>query len=156
MAVGPNGRGAQQILTGEQQSAARGGMAATMHGNSAAMAATTLPPQTFTLEYPLALPVADGVVARAGGGHANATPLPGAINNVARVLTVADSVSLLQMVPGEMIWVINTGVQAAQVYGYGTSTINGSPTDTGVSHPAGKIGLYIAITPANIRAGWLG
>jgi hypothetical protein len=56
------------------------------------------------------------VVARAGGGQANATQLSAWINQVSRVVTAADSVKLPAATEGALVWVINMGALALAVF----------------------------------------
>ncbi len=151
------GRGAQVTISGDAQSAARGAASTTLLGNDAAMAAATAAgsPTVQTFEFPIGLPVADGLTAKASGTHVTGTVLTTAISNVGTVATDNDSLILPVMTPGEMLVVINSGSKSAQVFANGTGTINGVATDTGVALASGKTGIYVAVTAANIRGGSL-
>lgn len=98
----------------------------------------------FSLAYS---DVQDAIVAFAGGGQASATLLSHLVNSVDTVASAADSVKLpVPTKVGQVVIVINTTANAAQVFGSGTDTINAVATGTGVSLPAGKMGTYVALT----------
>ena len=80
-----------------------------------------------------------GLTAHAGGGQASATLLTAMQNQVTTVASAADSVKLPASAPGMEITVINSAaVNAMQLFGTGTDTINGVASGTGVSVAAGK------------------
>lgn len=148
-------RGAQVILTGDAQDAARGGATNTIYGNVGARDAAIPSTPVDTFPNPIALPVGAAVSARAGGGQASATRMASAINNVTVVATTADSVVLDTMAPGQMAVVVNATANSTQVFGTSPATINGVATATGVPLAAGKVGLFFAVTSSNIRGGAL-
>lgn len=82
--------------------------------------------------------VLDNVVAHAGGGKALATPLKNGINHVTVCATSGDSLLLPFGRVGDECHVIHDGVALAQIFGFGSDTIDGVPTATGVSLSAGK------------------
>src|SRR6516164_3417501 len=89
---------------------------------------------------------ADGVVAHAGGGQANATPI---ITQTTRVTTVAspgDSIVLPASQPGLELIIINHGLNPMQVYGLGSDTINDVAAATGVSQMQGSVVIYTCVT----------
>lgn len=91
----------------------------------------------------------DNIVARAGGGQANAFPV---IAQMARVITVAtagDSVLLPPSVAGLEIYLINHGANAMQVYGAGTDKIDDVATATGVSQMQNSAVIYACTTAGN-------
>lgn len=64
------------------------------------------------------------ITARAGGGQARATQLNAANNILGTVVTAADSVKLPKGINGLEVWIQNAGASNAQVFTYGTGTIN--------------------------------
>lgn len=82
--------------------------------------------------------VASTIVARAGGGKANATPTTSGNVLVSTVATAADSILLPAPKAGDIMWVRNAGANACQAFAAGTATIDGAATGTGVSLTAGK------------------
>ena len=86
----------------------------------------------------------DSIVAHAGGGQTNATPLVSMTNRITVAASVGDSVRLPASQPGLEIMVINHGANAVQVYGTSTDTINDVATGTGVSQMANSIVIYTA------------
>lgn len=85
-----------------------------------------------------------GIVARAGGGQANATPLPAGINRIVTCATAADSVMLPRSIGGQIIAVYNAGAAACTVYpALATETINSAAS---VSVPAAKGALFCSST----------
>ena len=88
----------------------------------------------------------DGITATAGGTQAAAYQLTAASSNVATVANAADSVRLPPSAPGEIVTVCNSGANSVQVFGYGTETINGVATATGIAQPAGAVFVYSCTT----------
>lgn len=89
---------------------------------------------------------ADGITAHAGGGQAGATQIATEIVRVTTVATAGDSVKL-PPTTGNLnltIAVINGSANPMQVYGYGTDTINGVATATGVSQMQGSVVIYVS------------
>lgn len=89
--------------------------------------------------------VENGIVAKAGGGKATATQLTAAMNRIATCATNADSVKLPPAVAsmiGATIVVINDGAANAQVFGFGTDTIDAVATATGVVLSAAKRAVF--------------
>jgi len=84
----------------------------------------------------------DGLVAKAGGGKAGATPLTAHVNTIATAATAADSVILPKGFAGAEVWVINDGAEAVQVFGLDNDTINGVATGTGVSVAAASKTIF--------------
>lgn len=89
------------------------------------------------------------LTAHAGGGQANATPLPNEINIVGTVATAGDSVVLpsiaaLPAGQGLTIMVVNAGVNPMQVYGLGADTVDGVAAATGVTQMPSSVVFYIA------------
>jgi len=84
----------------------------------------------------------DGLVAKAGGGKAGATPLTAHVNTIATAATAADSVILPKGFAGAEVWVINDGAEAVQVFGLGNDTIDGVATGTGVSVAAASKTIF--------------
>jgi hypothetical protein len=100
--------------------------------------------------------VTDTITATASGTHATGVALTRALNNITVCATTNDSAVLPLMTPGQMVAVSNQGAATAKVYAYGTGTINGVATDTGVTLAAGKTGVYFAVTSSKIVGGPLG
>ena len=70
--------------------------------------------------------VGSGVVARAGGGIPNATPMtsPGPFNQVATVASNNDSVTMEPAVPGNYEWVDNAGASTLAIYSLQANAAN--------------------------------
>lgn len=86
------------------------------------------------------------LTAFAGGGQASATLMGFGANVVNVVATAADSVKLPPAIAGKVVFVRNTTATSMQVFGGGTSTINGVATATGVAQAATTGRYYICIT----------
>ena len=86
----------------------------------------------------------EGVTANAGGGRTNAVPIVAMITRVTTAASAGDSVVLPSAVPGLDLSLINAGANAAQVFGSGTDTIDGTAGATGVSQAAGKTVQYLS------------
>jgi|SRR5215831_517894 len=71
-----------------------------------------------------------GVIAHAGGGNANATPLAGWLNTVTTCATAADSVMLPPGYAGMEVTVINHGAAACTVFGFMNTAPGDVVTDT--------------------------
>lgn len=88
----------------------------------------------------------DGIVAFAGGGQTNATPITVQMARLTTVATIGDSIKLPPSAPGLEITVINHGANAVQVFGSGTDIINDSPTAVGVSQMTYSSVLFFCTT----------
>ena len=88
----------------------------------------------------------DGIVAFAGGGQTNATPITVQMARLLTVASIGDSIKLPPSSPGLEITVINHGANACQVFGSGTDVINDSPTATGVSQMTFSSVLFFCTT----------
>lgn len=88
----------------------------------------------------------DGITAKAGGVQANAYLLTGNFNRISVCANNGDSVKLPPSSPGEEIVVINDGAATAQVYGFGTDTIDGVATATGVTVSNAKRAIFWCVT----------
>ena len=53
-----------------------------------------------------------------------------------------DAVRLPKGYAGLEVWIVNSGAEAAQVFGYGDDTINSVATATGVSQNAATVTIY--------------
>lgn len=83
-----------------------------------------------------------GIVAFAGGGQANATPLTSDNNIVGTVATAADSVKLPAAVFGTSILVLNDTANSMNVFPQSGEAINAGAADAAIAQ-ATKIGaLY--------------
>jgi hypothetical protein len=98
----------------------------------------------------------DTLTAHAGGTQAAALALSASVpvHIITVCATAADSVKLPTCVAGEIHIVWNFGAESAQVFGNGTSTINGVATATGVALPAGKGAIFYGRT-AGAAGAWL-
>jgi hypothetical protein len=84
-----------------------------------------------------------GIVAKAGGGKASATPL---VNSLSRIDTVAvanDSALMPKAIAGSIAMVTNNTANSANLFGLGTDTINGAPTANATAIAAGKTQIYV-------------
>jgi hypothetical protein len=92
---------------------------------------------------------ATGIVARAAGGRANATPLTACINHVTVCATAADSVALPAAIGGQELVVVNSGAAAMQVFAaVGTAdTINGVAAATGISIAVAGKEIFVSPGP---------
>lgn len=97
-----------------------------------------------------------GLTAKAGGGKVGATPLTGAVNTLAVVATNGDSVLLPKGFPGLEVWIDNAGAANAQVFGFGSDTINSVATGVGVALNAATLTIYKCMTmdPVTKIANW--
>jgi len=89
-------------------------------------------------------PAADGLTAHAGGGQGSSYAITYPINRFTVVATAGDSAHLPVSVAGMEVVVINDAVNAMQVFGAGTNTINDIATATGVSQLGKSAVLYIS------------
>ncbi len=71
-----------------------------------------------------------GIIAHAGGGQANATPLTAGMNTVETVATAADSVMLPLAIPGATCYIANATANSMQVFGNPSNPNNGGVGDT--------------------------
>lgn len=88
------------------------------------------------------------ITAKAGGGQANATQLNAANNIINTVATGADSVKLPKGINGLEVWIQNAGANSAQVFTYGTGTINntdGVATGVALAANAASATMYKCI-----------
>lgn len=96
----------------------------------------------FDIEH---APCQNDIIAHAGGGQGSATLLTKTVNYVPTVATAADSVKLRNTdgADGTFAYrqvVINGHASnALQLFGFGTDTVNGAASGTGISLPAGKM-----------------
>jgi hypothetical protein len=91
-----------------------------------------------------------GLTAFAGGGQTSALQLSGDMAEVTTVATAADSVRLPPALPGRTFCLVNAAASnSMQVFGYGTDTINGVATATGVAQAAGKSATYFCCAAGN-------
>jgi hypothetical protein len=92
---------------------------------------------------------ASALTARAGGGRPNATKVTAAVNRITVCATAADSVSIPPAVGGQVIYVVNNGASACQVFADPSTsdTINGIAAATGVSLAAAKSATFASPGP---------
>lgn len=74
-----------------------------------------------------------GITALAGGGRTGAPVLVLGSNEVTTVASGADSVVLPVAVPGSVVFVVNAGASALQLFANGSDTIDGTAGATGIS-----------------------
>lgn len=74
-----------------------------------------------------------GITALAGGSRTGAPVLVLGSNEVTTVASGADSVVLPVAVPGSVVFVVNAGANALQLFANGSDTINGTAGATGIS-----------------------
>src|SRR5579871_1191184 len=99
---------------------------------------------------------ADNLVAHAGGGQANATPLTAEINRIGTVVNVGDSCVLPPAQRGLTIMVINHGANPAQIFGTGNDVINDVPAGIGVSQMQGSFVIYSCVSAGQWYANGIG
>jgi hypothetical protein len=102
--------------------------------------------------------VATGITAHAGGGAASAYQLDYGVSNVTIVGTNADSVKLPAAIAGKWCFISNQdSAQSIQIFGGGTSTINGVAYGTGVAQAAGLSGLFYCVsgTGDDVAGAWV-
>ena len=88
----------------------------------------------------------DNILAHAGGGQANATPLTSEVNRITTVASANDSVILPASQPGLTLMVINHAANSVQVFGAGTDTIDDIVAATGVTQSNGSVVFYTCAT----------
>lgn len=86
--------------------------------------------------------VQNNIVAKAGGGKANATVLNGAKCRVTICAADNDSVKLPPGYPSLEITIANPTAHSVQVFGSGNDTINEIATGTGVAQATLKSAVY--------------
>jgi|SRR5215472_822381 len=98
-----------------------------------------------------------GIIAHAGGGNANATQLNAWLNTIVTVTSANDSVMLPPGYSGAIIYVINHGANACQVFGFQSTAPGDAVTDTiapsnsatqgtaGVSLPSLAVGIFFCM-----------
>lgn len=74
--------------------------------------------------------VKTGIVAHAGGGQANATPLTAALNRVDTVASASDSVMLPPAIPGARVQVKNNTATLLAIFGVPANANNDGAGDT--------------------------
>lgn len=91
------------------------------------------------------------IVAHAGGTKAAATSTGNFENiSISTVATAADSIIFGHLaLAGKVLNVVNNGANSAQVFAFGTDTINGIATGTGVAHAAGLSAVYFCAVNGN-------
>lgn len=89
----------------------------------------------------------DGLIAKAGGGQANATIIPAiGVVRFTTVTTAGDSAKLPAAQQGLDILVINHGVNTMQVFGQPGDTIDDVASAVGVGQMADSVTLYTCVT----------
>jgi hypothetical protein len=84
--------------------------------------------------FDMVLGAQNGVVAKAGGGVAAATPLRNGFNQIDTVATAADSVMLPPAIVGAWCWIYNDGAASMNVYNSQANPQNGGAADFIVAH----------------------
>lgn len=88
----------------------------------------------------------DNITATAGGGQATARLLTSQTSRITVVATAGDSIRLPISAPGLELLVVNSGVNAVQVFGFGTDLVDGLPSSTGVSQMPSSMVIYSCTT----------
>lgn len=97
-----------------------------------------------------------GITATAGGNQSTAYQLTKSFNVLGTVATNADAVKLpSDRAVGDEIIIVNDGAANAQVFGYGTDTIDGVTTATGVVLTAAKRCSYYCVSITAAVAAWV-
>jgi len=107
-----------------------------------------------------------GIVAAAGGGQADATPLTARFNYVSTVETAEDSVQLPVAVPGLSIVVVNGSAETMAVFGSPSNPNTGvgdtiaaansntqQDSDVGVTQATTVMGIYVCTTAGQWKQG---
>ena len=95
---------------------------------------------------------ADALVAYAGGGQANATPITTGLTTVATVATAGDSAILPTAAPGAHPLVANAGAASLNVFPAVGDAIAGGAANAAFAIPAGKAAQFFATAPGRWRA----
>ncbi len=93
--------------------------------------------------------LADGIVARAGGGQTLATPLTGSMNIIATCATAGDSVLLPVADVGDEVFVRNNGAASCNVFPQSGGRINTNAVNTAFAVTAGRTALFKCTTGLN-------
>lgn len=94
-------------------------------------------------------PTLQNVVAHAGGGQANATPVNVGSNVITVVATIGDSVILPADVLGQTVIIYNAGANVANVFPNLGDSINGMAANAPLALPAGASMLFIGVSTSN-------
>lgn len=108
----------------------------TISGGSLALTNSVLLLESFT----------DNITAATTQTQAAATQLTTEVNRVTTVATVGNGVKLPASAAGLTIFIINHGVNAMQVYGLSSDTIDDVAAATGISQMQGSVALYTCTT----------
>lgn len=95
----------------------------------------------YVLEQPV-----DGLVAHAGGGQANGTPITQQMARFVTVATIADSGLLPASVPGLSITVTNAAANSMNVFPNGTDQVNALGASTAFALAGGKTASFNCYT----------
>lgn len=100
--------------------------------------------------------VETGITATASGNQATAYQLTRSFNVLGTVATNADSVKLpADRQVGDEVIIVNDGSANAQVFGYGSDTIDAVATETGVVLTAAKRASYYVASITDGVAAWV-
>lgn len=119
--------------------------------SSGAVSIGTATTDTTTIIGLLREQASNAVTAFATGGKTSATQLTGNLNRISVCATAGDSVKLPASAAGLVVYVLNDGAAAAQVFGAGTDTINSIATATGVAQGVGVLAVYVCTAAGNWR-----
>jgi len=86
-----------------------------------------------------------GIVARAGGGQANATLIAATYNRVLTVATAGDSVRLPRARPGVEIFIANRGANSLNVFPATGDFINALAANAAFARAAGTMSSFICV-----------
>jgi hypothetical protein len=92
-----------------------------------------------------------GIVARAGGGAAAATPLALGFNQIDTVATAADSVLLPPAIVNAWCWVCNNGAASLSAYNLQSNAQNGGAADSVILH--GVLTVVSGATAVTLASG---
>lgn len=88
----------------------------------------------------------DNITATAGGAQSSAFQLSTQTSRITTVVTIGDSVALPSATPGLELIVINHGLNAMQVFGNGTDTIDDQVAASGVSQMSNSMVIFTCVT----------
>lgn len=95
-------------------------------------------------------PVLTQIVARVGGGQANAQPLAYGSNVIEKCDNVGDSILLpIALGAGAQCFITNHGAAACDIYPRSGGRIGGLPADTPYPLPASGAALFVDVGPPN-------
>ena len=88
----------------------------------------------------------DNITATAGGGQATARLLTSQTSRITVVANTGDSIKLPISAPGLELLIVNSGINSPQIYGFGSDTVDGLASSTGVSQMPSSMVIYSCTT----------